>query len=319
MITLTTIGHKQRRNRNYRRVWPVAPTSGIGTTAPSTLLDVHAGVSGGSTSGTSDPNMLQRLRSSAGATFDIGMLGNGAVWMQPRNWTGFTNNYSLLLNPNGGNVGIGTTSPAATLDVQGSSQWPLRLRNTGSSAGNYWSIGPDASNNLVIYNQTTLGVYITTGASSWSANSDYRVKKNFLPISDALEKTLQLRGLTYHYKTDADTDPRRVGVIAQDVQRVLPEAVAERDGILSVRYTEIIPLLIEAIKEIKHGADLRFASIMKLWADKDAEIEELKARVDRAEAESSALKARADRVEADAAQLKAFLCSQSPNAPMCPP
>jgi len=103
------------------------------------------------------------------------------------------------------------------------------------------------------------------------------------------------------------------------VQRVLPEAVAERDGILSVRYTEIIPLLIEAIKEIKHGADLRFASIMKLWADKDAEIEELKARVDRAEAESSALKARADRVEADAAQLKAFLCSQSPNAPMCPP
>jgi len=220
---------------------------------------------------------------------------------------------------NNGNVGIGTTSPAATLDVQGSSQWPLRLRNTGSSAGNYWSIGPDASNNLVIYNQTTLGVYITTGASSWSANSDYRVKKNFLPISDALEKTLQLRGLTYHYKTDADTDPRRVGVIAQDVQRVLPEAVAERDGILSVRYTEIIPLLIEAIKEIKHGADLRFASIMKLWADKDAEIEDLKARVGRAEAESSALKARADRVEADAAQLKAFLCSQSPNAPMCPP
>jgi hypothetical protein len=41
MITLTTIGHKQRRNRNYRRVWPVAPTSGIGTTAPATALDVQ--------------------------------------------------------------------------------------------------------------------------------------------------------------------------------------------------------------------------------------------------------------------------------------
>ena len=40
MITLTAIGHKQRRNRNYRRVWPVAPTSGIGTTAPNAIVDV---------------------------------------------------------------------------------------------------------------------------------------------------------------------------------------------------------------------------------------------------------------------------------------
>ena len=43
MITLTTIGHKQRRNRNYRRVWPVAPTSSIGTTAPAARLDLGGG------------------------------------------------------------------------------------------------------------------------------------------------------------------------------------------------------------------------------------------------------------------------------------
>ena len=40
MITLTAIGHKQRRNRNYRRVWPVAPTLGIGTTTPRAKLEV---------------------------------------------------------------------------------------------------------------------------------------------------------------------------------------------------------------------------------------------------------------------------------------
>jgi hypothetical protein len=44
MITLTTIGHKQRRNRNYRRVWPVAPTSGIGTTAPGARLEVNGAI-----------------------------------------------------------------------------------------------------------------------------------------------------------------------------------------------------------------------------------------------------------------------------------
>jgi hypothetical protein len=90
------------------------------------------------------------------------------------------------------------------------------------------------------------------------------VKKNFLPISDALEKTLQLRGLTYHYKTDADTDPRRAGVIAQEVQRVLPEAVSEHDGILWVKYAEIIPLLIEATKDLKNHVDLEFESLLPL-------------------------------------------------------
>jgi hypothetical protein len=131
------------------------------------------------------------------------------------------------------------------------------------------------------------------------------LKKNFLPISDALEKTLQIRGFTYLYKTDAETDPRRVGVIAQDVQRVLPEAVSEHEGFLGVKYTEIIPLLIEAIKGMNNKFELKFESFSRLWAEKDAQIIELKARVEKAEAES--------------AQLKTFLCGQSPDAPMCHP
>ncbi|MCX6104434.1 MAG: tail fiber domain-containing protein, partial [Proteobacteria bacterium] len=137
-----------------------------------------------------------------------------------------------------------------------------------------------------------------------------RVKKNFLPISDALEKTLQLRGLTYHYKTDADTDPRRVGVIAQEVQLVLPEAVSEHDGILAVKYTEIIPLLIEAIKELKNHVDHKFESLLPLWAEKNAEIAQLKARADKADAESAQLKA-------ESAQLRAALCNKFPDLPVC--
>jgi len=169
-------------------------------------------------------------------------------------------------------------------------------------------------------------MYMLTGTTSWAANSDVRVKKNFLPISDALEKTLQLRGLTYHYKTDADTDPRRVGVIAQDVQRVLPEAVAERDGILAVRYTEIIPLLIEALKDMKTSFDLKLASILKSGMDRDAEISALSARAHSSEAETAGLKADSHakdaaiaQLRAESAQLKDFLCSQFPTAPMCHP
>ncbi len=206
---------------------------GIGTTLPSGKLDVDG-------SFVTSPGVITvRAQDASAEGGQISLSPGGA-----RTTTWHIDNYddrfrifstadrfTVLSN---GNVGIGTTSPGATLDVQGSSQWPLRLRNTGSSAGNYWSIGPDTNNHLVVYNQSIVGMYMANGSTTWSSNSDRRVKKNFLPISDALEKTLQLRGLTYHYKTDADTDPRRVGVIAQEVQRVLPEAVSEHDGILGV-------------------------------------------------------------------------------------
>ena len=63
-----------------------------------------------------------------------------------------------------------------------------------------------------------------------------------------------------------------------------------------------------------------------LKTEKDAEITQLKARADKAEAESAtlraesaSLKAQADKVAAESMQLKAFLCGQFPNAPMCKP
>ena len=313
---------------------------GIGNTTPKSALDVSGGMSVGTYAGanaapsnglivsgnvgigtTSPTNLFyinQTSATTAGTynTYGLGIGQQGSLVLSQgvdastgaymQSW----NSKPLILNPLGNNVGIGTTSPGATLDVEGSSQWPLRLRNTGSPAGNYWSIGPDSSNNLVVYNQTPNGVYITTGGTSWSANSDRRVKKNFLPISNALEKTLQLRGLMYHYKTDADTDPRRVGVIAQDVQRVLPEAVTEHDGILGVKYTDLIPLLIEAVKELKNVIDLKFESVRKLITNNDAEIFELKARADKAEAESAQAKARLD-------SLIRIWCEREPNVEIC--
>jgi len=94
------------------------------------------------------------------------------------------------------------------------------------------------------------------------------------------------------------------------VQRVLPEAVSEHDGILAVKYTEIIPLLIEAIKELKNHVDHKFESLLPLWAEKNAEIAQLKARADQADAESAQLKA-------ESAQLRAALCSKFPDLPVC--
>jgi hypothetical protein len=95
------------------------------------------------------------------------------------------------------------------------------------------------------------GVYLTNGATSWTAVSDERNKDIIEPISDAANKVSQLRTVIGKYKTDEE-GTRRAFLIAQDVQTVLPEAVTvdtDEDATLGVAYTDIIPLLAAAIKE----------------------------------------------------------------------
>jgi hypothetical protein len=95
------------------------------------------------------------------------------------------------------------------------------------------------------------GVDLTEGATSWAAVSDVRekVESDFEPITDALTKVAQLRSVIGRYIVDSP-DRRRAFLIGQDVQAVLPEAVTEGpDGVLSLAYTETIPLLVAALNE----------------------------------------------------------------------
>lgn len=95
----------------------------------------------------------------------------------------------------------------------------------------------------------TTGVELTNGATSWASTSDERLKDIIEPITGAKDKLKQLRTVVGRYKTDS-VDRRRSFLIGQDVQRILPEAVyVHEDGMISVRYQDIIPLLIAAINE----------------------------------------------------------------------
>ena len=82
-------------------------------------------------------------------------------------------------------------------------------------------------------------------------SSDRRFKDNIQPIDNSLAKLLQVSGNTYTWNSESSKTGNDVGVIAQEIQAVLPEAVIERDnGYLAVDYHKIIPLLIESIKEL---------------------------------------------------------------------
>lgn len=84
--------------------------------------------------------------------------------------------------------------------------------------------------------------------------SDQTLKTDVERIQDALGKVAQLDGVTYNWIKDSkkDTTTRDVGVLAQQVKAVLPEVVSTRqDGYFGIRYEKLVPLLIEAIKELK--------------------------------------------------------------------
>ena len=92
------------------------------------------------------------------------------------------------------------------------------------------------------------------------SSSDARLKENLEVIPNALDKVQALSGYTFDWndKQDAyEVGTRDVGVVAQDVEAVLPEVVVDREltGFKAVNYEKLVPLLIEAIKELKDEVD----------------------------------------------------------------
>ena len=83
-------------------------------------------------------------------------------------------------------------------------------------------------------------------------SSDERLKDNITPITEPLWKLNQIGGYTFDWNDKQDTyEGHDVGVVAQEIHKVLPEVVAERsNGYLGVKYEKIVPLLIESIKEL---------------------------------------------------------------------
>ena len=127
-----------------------------------------------------------------------------------------------------------------------------------SLSGTTFSIGQAVATNSTV----TFGEVRSTGDITAYYSSDYALKENINPISNALDKVSQLGGYNFDWK-DSHLESRGgvddmfvkksdVGIIAQEVQKVLPEAVGKReDGTLGVRYELLVPLLVESIKELK--------------------------------------------------------------------
>jgi len=141
-----------------------------------------------------------------------------------------------------GNLLVGTTSASANGTT-------LTLKNSGNAT--VWGTGPNSSGSFLVYNASSVGVYLGSGSTAWSSSSDERIKTAITPFQNALQKVCTLRAGTGRYLKDEETVSRSF-LIAQDVQAVLPEAVNVQNdeiGTLGLQYTDVIPLLVAAIKE----------------------------------------------------------------------
>ena len=83
------------------------------------------------------------------------------------------------------------------------------------------------------------------------SSSDERLKDNITPLSGCLDKVMSLDAIEFDWNDKQQTyTGHDIGLIAQQVQEIAPEIIAERsDGYLSVKYEKIVPILVEAIKE----------------------------------------------------------------------
>jgi Chaperone of endosialidase len=141
-----------------------------------------------------------------------------------------------------GNLLVGTTS-------YGPYTTRLTLQYAGTTR---WSVGPTSSTDTfyISSSSSSTGVYLTASGTSWTSNSDENLKNITGTIQNGLEKIATLRAAEFTWKADATNKPQ-VGLIAQDVQKVLPEVIDTNvDGHLGVRYTEVIPLLVAALQEL---------------------------------------------------------------------
>jgi hypothetical protein len=167
----------------------------------------------------------------------------------------------------------GTTVTINTVDINGGAIDGTNIGAASQGTGNFTSLESDSlsvTNATASTSKDTGAIIITAGGLGVEGaihaggdieafnTSDSRLKKNTTPITSALDKLDTINGIEFDWDAKeaglnySHLGGHDVGVIAQDLQEILPEAVKERDdGYLAVDYGRVVPLLIQAIKELK--------------------------------------------------------------------
>jgi hypothetical protein len=284
----TSYGHIWTINGGEKMRIDSSGNVGIGTSSPVTKLQVQK--SGKSfqlyDASTNDGVYMVFAGSNTTKNWCIGNQFNvsgGLEFTQTSASAGTTiGSTPAMILDSSGNLLVGTTTSLASgLTVTGGNGPQFSLNTTTRyTQFNFYNSGTQKSfiawdntnTNLYVQNSSG-GVYLTNTGTSWTSNSDERLKENLVDITNGLSKVCSLRSVIGNFIAD-ETKKKTPFLIAQDVQTVLPEAVTTstlkddetNTEYLGIAYTEVIPLLVASIKELNAKVDAQAATITALQA-----------------------------------------------------
>ena len=299
---------------------PTVGNVGIGTTSPVSALNVLGSVAGGTPSLSADTGSIATFTSPTTVQIQMGALGGGnyAAWIQSK-VDGQNNAYPLALNPAGGAVGIGTTSPNGKLGLtwDPSAQQGLWIQSLNET---YYA-------SPIVFANSGSGVagYISqsTSAVSYNTASDRRTKENIVPTTIGLDDLMRIQVYDYDFIRDPK-HKRTTGFIAQEVNQIFPDAVSTNgdngETELSsdkkpwaVDYGRLTPLLVQAMKELKTVID----SIYLKLASYDKTIATVADKTVAQERDIASVKSENEKLKQENIAIKAYLCNKDPNATIC--
>jgi hypothetical protein len=246
---------------------------GVGTATPTNKLQSNIAVPASVPAAGAAGHPLAVGSTAYGVT--TGALTNGNGYIQVTRWDGTATNYDLLLQPNGGNLLVGSSSQVSgeKFLVSGSTTgWFVRFRNSQASGGAqgidlaYTAQSPNNTDSPYLFCTDTsalrMSVRSNGGIANFSGNnvnlSDRREKTNFAPSKSYLDVICSIPVQTFNYIDQPEDDPgSTLGVVAQDVQAVAPELVSESNWgteeapkmRLSIYQTDLQYALMKCIQE----------------------------------------------------------------------
>jgi hypothetical protein len=131
---------------------------------------------------------------------------------------------------------------------------PLEIKYQNVAYG-YYGATSGFSGAALAYSVNGGYVYLSS-SSTWIGASDRNIKKNFEPYNKGLEAICGLEPTLYNLKIQQDSEPKLVGLIAQEVNNYIPEAYSEEGDFIGLNYNAIIVTMINAIKELKAEIDI---------------------------------------------------------------
>ena len=184
-----------------------------------------------------------------------------------------TGSSQISLGSASGNIALATQTTGDYVASLVAGTGVTLSNNSGENATPTIAIGQSVATNATptFGNLTINGSINATGDITAYYTSDKRHKNNIQPITDALLKVSKLNGVTWEWNDDVHEVTKstpKTGLIAQEVQEVLPEVIKEReDGFLALDYSKMMGLMVEAIKEQQtqiHNLTLEIENLKKV-------------------------------------------------------